>query len=199
MRADSIGGTGAELMGGPEGPADGATDAWATLDLAPGNYVLTCLLPLPDGSGTHRSRGMFRALTVVSATGEPAQMPHADVVVRMTDYTFDLPATVPAGRRLVRFENSGPHTHLAIVARLAPGKTLADAAAWQAKPEGPPPFVYVGGVTAMSPGRASIARLDLEPGRYLIACLDNDGTAPKLHYEVGMVREFTVTPPQTGD
>ncbi len=28
--------------------------------------------------------------------------------------------------------------------------------------------------------------------RYFIACVDDDGTAPKLHYEVGMVREFTV-------
>ncbi|HEU6452824.1 MAG TPA: hypothetical protein VFT57_15515 [Gemmatimonadaceae bacterium] len=191
MRADSVGGTGIEVVGGAEAPADGATDAWATLDLAPGNYALTCLLPLPDGSGTHRSRGMFRALTVVPAAGKPARMPHADVVVRMTDYAFDSPATIPAGRRLVRFENAGAHSHLALVARLAPGKTLADAEAWQVKHDGPQPFVYVGGVTAMAPGRASIARLDLEPGRYFIACVDNDGTAPKLHYEVGMVREFT--------
>lgn len=192
MRADSIGGTGIEIVGGTEGPADGASEAWAMLDLAPGNYVLTCLLPLPDGSGTHRSHGMFRALTVVPAAGKPAPMPHADVVVRMTDYAFDAPATIPTGRRLVRFENAGAHSHLALVARLAPGKTLADAAAWEMKHEGPQPFVYVGGVTAMAPGRESIARLDLEPGRYFIACVDNDGTAPKLHFQVGMVREFTV-------
>jgi hypothetical protein len=147
MRADSIGGTGIVIVGGAEGPADGATDAWATLDFAPGSYVLTCLLA---------------------------------------------PPTVSAGSRLVRFENAGAHSHLALVSRLAPGKTLADAAAWEMKPEGPQPFIYVGGVTAMAAGRASIARLDLEPGRYFIACVDDDGTAPKLHYEVGMVREFTV-------
>jgi hypothetical protein len=192
MRADSIGGTGIVIVGGAEGPADGATDAWATLDFAPGSYVLTCLLPLPDGSGTHRSHGMFRALTVVPGAGNPARMPRADVTVRMTDYAFDAPPTVSAGSRLVRFENAGAHSHLALVSRLAPGKTLADAAAWEMKPEGPQPFVYVGGVTAMAAGRASIARLDLEPGRYFIACVDDDGTAPKLHYEVGMVREFTV-------
>jgi hypothetical protein len=192
MRADSIDGTGIEVVGGAEGPADGTTEAWATLDLAPGSYVLTCLLPLPDGSGTHRSHGMFRALTVVPATGEPARMPRADVTVRMSDYAFVAPATIAAGRHLVRFENAGVHSHLALVSRLAPGKTLADAAAWEVKPEGPQPFVYVGGVTAMAAGRASVARLDLEPGRYFIACVDDDGTAPKLHYEVGMVREFTV-------
>ncbi len=194
MRADSVGGTGIEVVGGAEGPADGATDAWATLDLAPGSYALTCLLPLPDGSGTHRSHGMFRALTVIPAAGEPAPMPRADVAVRMTDYAFDLPATIPAGRRLVRFENAGAHSHLALVARLAPGKTLADAAAWEMKHEGTQPFVYVGGVTAMAPGRTSIARLDLGPGRYVIACVDDDGTAPKLHFQVGMVREFAVVP-----
>ena len=192
MHADSISGTGIELVGGAEGPADGATDAWATLELAPGSYVLTCLLPLPDGSGTHRSHGMFRAITVVPAVGEPARMPRADVTVRMTDYSFDAPPTIEAGRTLVRFDNVGTHSHLALVARLAPGATLADAAAWEMKPEGPQPFVYVGGVTAMAPGRASIARLDLEPGRYFIACIDTDGTAPKMHFEVGMVREFTV-------
>lgn len=192
MRTDSIAGTGIGLVSGAEGPADGATDAWATLDLAPGSYVLTCLLPLPDGSGTHRSHGMFRALTVVPAAGEPARMPRADVAVRMTDYAFDTLPMVAAGRRLVRFENAGAHSHFALVARLAPGKTLADAAAWEAKPEGPKPYAYVGGVTAMDPGRASIARLDLAPGRYFIVCMDTDGTAPKMHFEVGMVREFTV-------
>ena len=56
-------------------------------------------------------------------------MPRADVTVRMTDYSFDAPPTIEAGRTLVRFDNVGTHSHLALVARLAPGETLADAAA----------------------------------------------------------------------
>jgi hypothetical protein len=116
------------------------------------------------------------------------------VEVRTSDYAFSAPDTILSGATTLHLVNQGPSQHHLVIFALPKGigKTFADAAASQAKPEGQQPFVYVGGVTAMSPGRASIARLDLEPGRYVIACLDNDGTAPKLHYEVGMVREFTV-------
>jgi len=191
MRVES-GGDGIEPIGGTESPAEGRHDAWATLDLAPGQYVLTCMLPLPDGSGTHRSRGMFRALTVLPAA-RPAPMPHADVLMRMTDFAFVSPDTLRAGQHVVRFENQGRHAHLALVLRLAPGKTLADLAAWQANGQkGPNPTTGAGGVTEMAPGRASVLRLDLEPGRYLLVCIDTDGTEPKMHAELGMVREFTV-------
>lgn len=190
MRVEN-GGDGIDPIGGTENPAEGRRDAWATLDLAPGQYVLTCMLPLPDGSGTHRSRGMFRPLTVLPAA-HPAPMPRADVVVRMTDYAFVSPATLRAGRHWVRFDNEGKHAHLALVVRLAPGKTIADLAAWQANQQGPNPTTGAGGVTEMVPGRSAMVRLDLEPGHYLLICIDTDGTEPKMHAELGMVHELTV-------
>lgn len=186
MRADSS--DAIASIGGTEG-TEGHGDAWATLDLAPGSYVLVCLLPLPDGSGSHRSRGMFHGLTVVPAK-HPAPMPHADVVVGMDDYAFAMSDTIAAGRRLVRFENRGKRLHLAVVRRLAPGKTLADLAAWAATRQGPDPSTSIGGVTEMAPGRVTLDRLDLTPGRYVLLCVDDDGTRPKLHYAMGTVREF---------
>ncbi|HTK48622.1 MAG TPA: hypothetical protein VL328_11670 [Gemmatimonadaceae bacterium] len=198
MRADSTDGSGSDGMGiikvGGMDLAAGSDSASAVLDLAPGTYVLTCLLPLPDGSGTHRMRGMFRALTVGPSPRSQIAMPPADVVVHMTDYAFDAPATLEAGRRLVRFENAGKHPHMAIVRRLAPGKTLADEVAWATRPAGPEPSIAAGGATDLAPGRASVNLLDLEPGQYFIVCAATEGTAPKMHFQVGMFREFTVTP-----
>jgi len=186
------GGHGIRAIGGTETPAEGRRDAWAMLDLAPGQYVLMCMLPLPDGSGTHRSRGMFRPLTVLPAQRHAA-MARADVVVRMTDYAFVSPDTFRAGRQWVRFENEGHHAHLALVLRFVTGKTLADLAAWQANPQGPNPTTNAGGVTEMAAGQSAMVRLDLEPGHYLLVCIDTDGTEPRMHAELGMVREFSVS------
>jgi uncharacterized cupredoxin-like copper-binding protein len=198
MRTDSTDGSGSDGTGiikvGGMDLAAGSDSASALLDLAPGTYVLTCLLPLPDGSGTHRMRGMFRALTVVPSPRSRATLPHADVVVRMTDYSFDAPPTLKAGRRLVRFENAGKHPHMAIVRRLAAGKTLADEATWATRQSGPEPSIAAGGATDLAPGRASVNVLDLEPGHYFMVCGATEGTAPKMHFQVGMVREFTVAP-----
>lgn len=198
MRTDSTDGSGSDGTGiikvGGMDLAAGSDSASALLDLAPGTYVLTCLLPLPDGSGTHRMRGMFRALTVVPSSRSRTATPRADAVVHMTDYAFDAPMTLKAGRRVVRFENAGKHPHMAIVRRLAPGKTLGDEAAWATRPTGPEPSIAAGGATDLAPGRASVNVLDLEPGRYFIVCAATEGTAPKMHFQVGMVREFTVAP-----
>jgi hypothetical protein len=199
MRTDSTDGSGRDGTGivkvGGMDLAAGSKQARATLDLAPGNYVLTCLLPLPDGSGTHRMRGMFRALRVVPAVARANAAPatgRADVVVRMTDYRFDAPAKMTAGRHLVRFQNDGAHPHMAIVRRLLPGRTLADEVAWATNRAGPEPSVAAGGATDLAPGRASINELDLTAGHYFMVCGATEGTAPKMHFQVGMVREFTV-------
>ena len=196
MRTDSTDGSGTDgtgivKVGGPEGPPAGSTESWATIELAPGRYVLTCLLALPDGS-THRMHGMFRQLTVLPASGQKTTMPHADAVVHMTDFAFDGPDSLAPGRHMVRFENAGQRPHMAIILRLAPGKTLADVAAWMTHPEGPAPYSAAGGTTDMAAGRASVVSLDLEAGHYLIACAATEGTAPQAHYQAGMVREFVV-------
>lgn len=196
MRTDSTDGSGRDGTGivkrGGMDLAAGEKEALATVDLAPGTYVLTCLLPLPDGSGTHRMRGMSRELTVVPSMHTSA-LPNADVVVRLTDYAFDMPAKLRAGRHLVRFENVGAHPHMALVRRMQDGKTLADEVQWAAGGmAGPEPSSAAGGATDIAPGFATINELELRPGRYLLVCGATEGTAPKMHFQVGMFRELVV-------
>jgi hypothetical protein len=196
MRTDSTDGSGTDGSGivkvGGMVLMMGSREATASIELAPGNYVLTCLLPLPDGSGTHRMRGMFRELTVVKSAERPNALPAADVVVRMTDYAFEVPATLKTGRHQIRFQNDGQHPHMAIIRRLAPGKSLADEAAWAAAPNGPEPSTSAGGATDLAPGRVSVNEFDFPPGKYIMVCGATEGTAPKMHFQVGMFREFTV-------
>jgi uncharacterized cupredoxin-like copper-binding protein len=185
-------GTGIVKVGGLD-LADGAKEGTVTLDLAPGTYVFTCLLPLPDHSGTHRSRGMFRQLTVVPGKSKAASLPSPDLVVHLTDFAYDVPATLRAGHHLVRFENDGKHPHMAVIHRMSPGKTIADEKAWLASGgRGAEPSVSAGGATDLAPGRASLNALDLPPGRYFMACSASEGTAPRMHFQVGMFREFDV-------
>lgn len=196
MRTDTTDGSGSDGTGilkvGGMDLAAGEAEARATVDLAPGTYVLTCLLPLPDGSGTHRMRGMFRELTVVPSTNAP-KLPAGDVLVRLVDYAFDMPAKITAGRHLVRFENVGAHPHMAIVRRLTNGKTLADEVKWAAAGRvGPEPAIAAGGLTDLAPGRVSVNEFDFTPGRYLFICGASEGTDPKMHFEVGMFRELIV-------
>lgn len=193
MRKDSVEAGGITVVGGTESNDDGTREAWATLDLAPGRYIITCVLPLPDGSGTHRMKGMFRVLTVRPARGATAAMPRPDVSVRMSDFAYTgMPDTLRAGWQVLKFENDSHREHLALIERFRPGKTLADLRAWGATMQGEPPTVVVGGAATLSPGRADEIRVKLAPGHYVMLCVLSDGTAPKLHAEMGMFHEFVV-------
>lgn len=195
MRKDTVEAGGIAVVGGTESNEEGTREAWATLDLAPGRYILACVLPLPDGSGTHRMKGMYRVLTVRPrrARGARPRMPRPDVDVRMADFAYTgMPDTLRAGWHVLRFENGGTHEHLALLERFRPGKTLADLRAWGANQQGEPPTVMVGGAATLSPGRADEIRVHLAPGHYVMLCVLTNGTAPKLHAERGMFREFVV-------
>jgi hypothetical protein len=120
-------------------------------------------------------------------------MPHPDVSVRMADFAYaDMPDTLRAGWHLLRFENAGTREHLALIQRFRPGKTMADLAAWGADPRGEPPTVQVGGAATLSPGHTEEIRVHLEPGQYVMLCVSADGTAPKVHAQMGMLRAFVV-------
>ena len=193
MRKDSVEAGGITVVGGTESNDDGTREAWATLDLAPGRYIITCVLPLPDGSGTHRMKGMFRVLTVRPARGATAAMPRPDVSVRMSDFAYTgMPDTLRAGWKVLKFENDSHREHLALIERFRPGKTLADLRAWGATMQDESPTVVVGGAATLSPGRADEIRVKLAPGHYVLLCVLSDGTAPKLHAEMGMFHEFVV-------
>ena len=82
--------------GGPNAPRPEGGEASATVLLSPGNYIVACLIPGPDGV-PHLMKGMVRGLTVVPSR-RPAPAPEADVVMTLRDYTFFLSRPLTRGQ-----------------------------------------------------------------------------------------------------
>ena len=177
-------------VGGPNAPAPQAA-ADATLDLAPGNYAIICMIPSPDGT-PHLMKGMVRALTVTPATGASAAAPKADMTMKLVDYAFDMPATITPGRHVIRVENVAEQPHEVVIAQLAPGKKAHELLAWLEKMQGPPPGKPLGGASFMVKDAVNYISVDLEPGTYALYCFVPDAKDGKPHVAHGMMREFTV-------
>src|SRR5204863_3888864 len=123
--------------------------------------------------------------------------PVAAATVTGKDFTFDMPATLPAGRTIVRFTNEGPQPHEMGVLRIATGKTAADltqffSAPPGTAPAGPPPFSSAGGIEGFGKDGSGFAALDLQPGEYSAVCLIPDPASGKPHIALGMSKSFTV-------
>ena len=177
-------------VGGPNTPVPGEV-ASATLDLEAGNYAVMCVIPAKDGV-PHIMKGMIRSLTVLP-NPQPAQLPKADVVMTLNDYTFEFDKPVRAGRRTIRIENAAPQSHEAVLVQLAPGKRVHDVLAWIEKPAGAPPGKPIGGVTGFVQGEVNVITYDFTPGNYGLICFVPDAKDGKAHVAHGMIKEFTVT------
>jgi uncharacterized cupredoxin-like copper-binding protein len=186
-----------EAVGGPNAAVPGSTIE-ATLDVAPGNYVLVCFIPSPGEQMPHAAKGMMLPLTVTSTSGVAqaggtfAPTPVPDVHLVLKDYGFAFSKPITAGKHTIHIMNEGPQEHEAILVKLAPGKTLADFNTWaNTGMKGPPPAMPIAGIAAMGKGRTAIVSDDFTPGAYAITCYVS---APdkKVHAEHGMNLEFTV-------
>jgi len=177
--------------GGVNPPHPGGGMASATQTLEAGNYALLCFIPSADGV-PHFAKGMVRPLTVTASSGPDAPAPTADIVMKLSDYTFTPSTPLTAGKHTIRIENAGPQSHELFLVRLAPGKKASDLPAWFAKMEGPPPAVPLGGVPAMSPKMVSYITVDLTPGDYALMCFIPDAKDGKPHFTHGMIQQFHV-------
>ena len=165
-----------------------------TGNLAPGNYLILCYIPSPDGK-PHVTKGMFRRLVVTPAPANatPAPEPTADVTVTLSDYAFALSAPLTAGTHTIRVENNGPQLHELTIERLAPGKTLADWQQWVAGGmRGMPPAEPAGGVTGPDKGKVAWLTITLTPGNYLLDCYVPDVKDGKPHFLHGMVKQIAI-------
>ena len=91
-------------------------------------------------------------------------------------------------------ENAGPQMHEIVLARLAPGKTIADLGAWiKGGEKGPPPASFLGGASPMEPGANNVFTVDLTPGNYALLCFLPDAKDGKEHLEHGMAKQLTVS------
>jgi hypothetical protein len=181
-------------FGGPNAPAPGA-EATATVDLAPGHYLITCFVHSPDSATkamvSHVVKGMVHPLTV-TGPHQPAALPRADVTVTLVDYGFTFSHPLTAGKQVIRVRNTAAQPHEIFIGRLAPGKVVGDLPKFIVHPYGPPPVVPMGGMTPISHGVDANIIIDLPPGEYGVYCYLPDATDGKPHIDHGMMRQITV-------
>ena len=118
----------------------------------------------------------------------PASPPVVEVV--MTEYHFEMPATVPAGRVVFQVKNAGTLEHDLTMVSLPDDFPLTIDE--QLRGEERAGFQTRARVAPLPPGGGSTFAMDLAPGRYGIACfvVDADGEG---HGRKGMSAEFRVT------
>jgi hypothetical protein len=164
-----------------------------TATLEPGQYVVVCFIPSPDGA-PHVAKGMIKGFVVAGAApAVAAAEPAADITVTLSDYAFAFSTPFTAGPHTLRVENVGPQLHEISFERLADGKTMQDYVAWgQAGMKGPPPSVPAGGLVGPTVGQHAYLTIDLAPGTYLVTCYVPDEKDQKPHVAHGMMQELTI-------
>jgi hypothetical protein len=180
-------------FGGPAVPPNSVADARATMELRRGRYVLVAYEV--DAAGRPRGdKYLWRELTVVPASALiPARFADADLTVKVKDTRIELEGRLRPGQRAVRVENAGGRPHEVVIARLKPGKTVADVKRWKRERGEEPPFVYVGGLTPMSSGMTAQTRLVFQAGSYVVLCPMRDDVARANDHERGVLAAFTVS------
>lgn len=118
------------------------------------------------------------------------------VTIVAREYSFDAPASIPAGLTTFRLVDRGRSIHQAQLVRLEQGKTAADFAEAMKHP-GPLPAwaVMDGGPNAPRPGGVSTETQMMRAGNYVITCFVPD---PDMipHVMKGMIRPLKVTAAQ---
>lgn len=181
-------------MGGVGAIAPGGS-AQAVINLTDGEYVILCFVPSPSDHVAHLAKGMIKSLMVRAASGTQAQEPMADLTVTMKDFLFDLPEILPAGPRTIKVVNNGPESHELNLLRLAEGKTIEDVNQYLAAPDGPPPFIPVGGINGLGAGLSGYIEFDFQPGTYIAICnIPSPHAEGHPHFTLGMIKQFTVQP-----
>lgn len=174
-------------MGGPGALAPGLVGE-TTMRLDPGEYVMLCGVPAPDGT-LHSDLGMVRGLTVTEEDSGASE-PTAELTLTLRSHEFQLDGSITPGRHTVRvlFEDqpASPRWHDVHVARLEADQTARDVAdLMKGNPvEGISAFTFIGGAEQMPAGHTAYFTAEFEPGRYAWAC--------HYHADKDMVQEFTV-------
>jgi hypothetical protein len=155
-------------FGGPAVPRDSSNEASVTMDLRPGRYALVSY----EVDATGRPRGDKHMWVLVNAMRStaliPDRLPVADATLKVRDNRIDMIGALRRGQRSLRIENIGTQPHELVIVRLKAGKTANDAQRWFRDRKDAPPFVYVGGVTPMSPGASAQTRLVLQAGPHVV-------------------------------
>jgi hypothetical protein len=176
------------FLGGPNASMAGIAET--AVELKPGNHVIICLIPSPDGV-LHVAKGMVRQLTVKDASPGTVA-PTADLTITLKDYSFTPSAPLTPGPHVIRVDNAAQQPHELVIVKLEPGKTIEEFAKWAEKPQGPPPGAPVGGTTPQASGIPNYVMASFEPGEYGFVCFVPDVKDGKLHLEHGMIQQFKI-------
>lgn len=172
--------------GGAETPPAAGDTSDVYLTLAPGRYLLGCMIR-GFAESRHVSKGEWQLVTVIPSEAEAP--PAATLELGMADFAFQAESQWPAGDQMIKVSNIGSQEHIVFIHRLDPGHTLQQ---WIAA-EGDAPWSHsLGGVSRLGPGQSVLLPRRLEPGRYILFCLFVDPKSGKPHIELGMLREITV-------
>jgi len=187
--------TWATFVGGPNVP-DPGNQSVATLDLAPGNYAIICILDMPGGV-PHYMRGMARALTVTAApattTATPkAVAPVADNAIQLSDFVFAVAKPITPGTHTFQVVTAPGQPHEVLVVQLNAGKTAQDYINWTKTLKGPAPGHAIGGTAAAGPGVVQVFTATFAPGDYLLICFVPDVKSGKPHYMEEDMKTITV-------
>jgi hypothetical protein len=113
-----------------------------------------------------------------------------------TDYAFDAPEVMPAGRTAFAFDNRGNVPHEMILVRLKEGLTTQDVLTQMQAGASPEELVDGGAhILIAGPGETTPGRilLNLERGReYALVCNFRDNPEAPQHTELGMFRGIRV-------
>lgn len=180
-----------KFVGGPNGAIPGES-VTAILQLEPGNYVLTCLIP--DAKGVmHAVLGMVKPLKVTNSMESRLSEPLPTFNITAMDFNFAIDKPITVGTQTIRFTNSGMQPHEVLVVQLPPDKTIKDfAAAFEPGHSGPPPGKPIGGLVGVDKSGHGFFTAKFEPGRYGLICFFMDQAKQAPHFALGMTNEFTV-------
>ena len=167
--------------------------AQAVINLPVGQYVILCFVPSPGDHMAHHEKGMIKSLKVEAASDAKAKEPSATLTVHLKDFSFDIPGVLLSGKSVIKVINDGPEPHEFNLLFLAEGKTIDDVTNYLSAPDGPPPFVPVGGMNGLDPGSVGYVEFDFQPGNYVAICnIPSPKAEGHPHFMLGMIKAFTV-------
>jgi hypothetical protein len=118
----------------------------------------------------------------------------SEVTFAATEFAFEGPDVLPAGRVTLTMDNQGKQMHEVALGELLEGKTMDDVHALLKKglPKKPPTWFKEVGGTGAAPGKTGTIDAELTPGNYIMLCFVPDKASKKPHVMLGMMKEFTV-------
>jgi len=180
-----------QYAGGPNAHSAGR-QAFATVNLTEGDYMLICWIPDKNGV-PHVALGMQKALSVGGGKAVKASRPTPSIVIKQVDYQFIFSRPVESGLQTIDVVNHGAQPHEVVVVKLFQDATVRDViASFEPGASGPPRGELVSGITAIDKGSRVTFTGKFEPGRYGLICFVPDAVTGRPHFLHGMTTEFTV-------